>query len=87
MTDSLWHATAEYPTWAPGGIYLRTLRRGRVCYDHRGTKMKILDTGGCSTTVRFSGDQKTLALAPDTVVYLNQNRGPKPAPRTGEEGL
>ena len=29
----------DTPAFAPGHAYLGNLRRGRVCYDHRGTKL------------------------------------------------
>ena len=45
----------DTPAFAPGHVYLGNLRRGRVCYDHRGTKLKVVERGMGSVTVRYSG--------------------------------
>ena len=74
----------DTPAFAPGHAYLGNLRRGRVCYDHRGTKLKVLERGMGSVTVRYSGGAKRVirgraftaphkptTLARGTVVQVN----------------
>ena len=74
----------DTPAFAPGCVYLGNLRRGRVCYDHRGTKLKVLARGMGSVTVRYSGGAKRVirgraftaphkptTLARGTVVQVN----------------
>ena len=84
FTDSRGH---EYPVFEPGGIYLGSLHRGRVCFDHTGRKLKVISTGRGSVTVkRKGGDRETLILAPATVVYLQPGGAPPSAPKAQEEG-
>ena len=74
----------DTPAFAPGHAYLGNLRRGRVCYDHRGTKLKVLARGMGSVTVRYSGGarrvisgraftapHKPTTLSRGTVVLVN----------------
>lgn len=85
-----------FPTFAPGGIYVASLNRGRVCYDHQGRKLKIIAQGEGSTTVRRAGQPRTikgrtftppetLTIARSSVVYLTPGGAPKPAPPTPED--
>lgn len=73
------------PTWAPKGIFLGSLRRGRVCYDHHGTKLKVLGVGEGSVSIRRSGGidvsingrsfvspNKPISVSRDTVVFLKK---------------
>ncbi len=82
----------------PGGIYLGSLHRGRVCFDHRGTKIKVLDISQGSASVRYSGGipkiiagkafktaRKATTLSLEMVVYLAKDRGPVPAPKAEAE--
>ncbi len=81
FTDSRGH---EYPLGEPGGIYLGSLHRGRVCFDHRGTKIKVLGLGPSSALVRYEAD-KAMTLSLEMVVYLSRDRGPVPAPKAEAE--
>ena len=73
------------PAWAPKGIFLGSLRRGRVCYDHRGTKLKVLGVGEGSVSIRRSGGtqrvilghaftspHRAVSLSRETVVFLKK---------------
>ncbi len=81
FTDSRGH---EYPLGEPGGIYLGSLHRGRVCFDHRGTKIKVLAISQGSALVRYEADKAT-TLSLEMVVYLAPTRAPVPAPKAMAE--
>ncbi len=77
FTDN--HGNSE-PAFAPGHVYLGNLHRNRVCWDHNGTKLKVVHQGIGSVTVKRDGHKivtihdrtfqpaETINLAPGTVV-------------------
>lgn len=79
------HRGQAYPTFEPGGIYLGSLTRNRICYDHAGRKLKVLNVGEGSVSVRRFTPPETLTLAPTSVVYLRPGGAPPGAPPTPPE--
>ena len=71
----------------PSAVYLGSLTRNRVCWDHRGTKMKVISINTGSVTVARAGRERVIngraftprqktTLARGAVVYLrNPTRG------------
>ena len=65
----------------PDAVYLGELTRNRICFDHRGRKLKVRNVGPGSVTVTRAGQPRVVGgrtftpkerttLARATVVYL-----------------
>lgn len=76
MTDTL-----IGPKYDPSGIWVGALRPGRICFDHRGNRVKILTQGPGSTTVRRRRIDKErkheeIAISTHSVVYPSRKEVP-----------
>ena len=67
----------------PHAVYLGGLTRNRVCFDHRGTKLRVRHVGTGSVTITRAGEPRVVGdrtftpkertcLALGTVVYLRK---------------
>ncbi len=75
------------PKWEPDAVFVGSLRRGRVCYDHRGIKLKVMSVGAGSVSIRYAGGtnvsingksfvspNKPVCVSRETVVFTDKRK-------------